>query len=55
MTDYSDLKTLIETGFDNRADYGPNNIPADLKSAIDETLDLLDDGQLRVADKSTGE
>ncbi len=55
MTDYSDLKRLIESGFENRADYGPNNMPADLKSAIDKTLDLLDAGQLRVADKSTGD
>ncbi|MCP3674034.1 MAG: 2,3,4,5-tetrahydropyridine-2,6-dicarboxylate N-succinyltransferase [Gammaproteobacteria bacterium] len=55
MTDYSDLKTLIESGFENCADYGPNNMPADLKSAIDKTLDLLDDGQLRVADKSSGD
>jgi len=55
MTDYSNLKALIESGFENRADYGPNNMPTDLKSAIDQTLNLLDEGQLRVADKSTGD
>jgi len=51
MKNYSDLEQLIETGFDNRAAYSPDNMPEDLKNAIDDTMNLLDNGQLRVAEK----
>ena len=54
MTSYSDLKRCIETGFDNRAAYSPATMPNDLKTAIDDTLNLLDNGILRVAEKQEG-
>jgi len=54
MTSYSDLKHCIETGFDNREAYSPATMPNDLKSAIDDTLNLLDNGILRVAEKQEG-
>ncbi|RLA04391.1 MAG: 2,3,4,5-tetrahydropyridine-2,6-dicarboxylate N-succinyltransferase [Gammaproteobacteria bacterium] len=51
MTNYSDLEQTIEAGFEQRAAYTPNTMPADLKAAIDQTMDLLDNGTLRVAEK----
>ncbi len=51
MKQLEQLKQLIDTGFDNRANYNPDNMPQDLKSAIDESLGLLDSGELRVAEK----
>jgi len=51
MTNYSDLENIIEQGFDNRAAYTPDNMPTELKSAIDATMNLLDNGELRVAEK----
>ncbi len=49
----SDLKSVIETAWSNRA-----NISADTKGpvreAVDDALDGLDDGRLRIADKIDG-
>lgn len=55
MNNYADLQSIIEAGFDNRAAYGPDNMPAELKVAIDETMNLLDTGQLRVAQKQSAD
>ncbi len=51
MTTHADLKLAIEAGFENRAQYTPDTIPAELKEAIFETIHLLDTGELRVAEK----
>ncbi len=50
----SALQTLIETAFEKRADLNPAAPPAGLRSAINEVLDGLDRGQLRVAEKING-
>jgi len=54
MNTHEDLKTLIEVEFENRASYNPANMPAELKVAIDESLNLLDSGKMRVAEKIDG-
>jgi 2,3,4,5-tetrahydropyridine-2,6-dicarboxylate N-succinyltransferase len=46
---------IIEAAFEKRADYNPKNAPADIKQAVAETLDQLDAGTLRVAEKINGE
>lgn len=48
------LQTFIETAFENRAQITPTNVDAKTKSAILETIDLLDNGKLRIAEKQNG-
>ena len=50
----SPLQTLIEDAFENRATLSAAAAPAGLRPAIDEVLDGLDAGQLRVAEKIDG-
>jgi len=49
----SELQQIIETAFEDRAKLTPQNTPITVKEAIYETIELLDSGQLRVAEKST--
>lgn len=49
------LQTTIETAFDNRANFGINDCPADVRSAVEEVLAALDNGSLRVAEKIKGD
>lgn len=51
----NELKTIIEEAFDRRADITPRNVDASLKEAIAQVLNMLDDGKLRVAEKSNDE
>ena len=49
-----DLKTLentIETTFENRQGLQPSDCPEPIRTAINETLTLLDQGKIRVAEK----
>jgi len=48
------LKTLIETAFEARAEINPRSVTRELKVALDEVLDLLDSGKVRVAEKQDG-
>ncbi len=45
------LKDIIEAAFENRNALNPS---PDLKAAVDEVIDLLDRGQVRVAEKING-
>lgn len=49
------LQTLIEGAFEDRASFSPDNAPADVKQAVAQVLDGLDEGSLRVAQKIDGE
>ena len=51
----SDLQSIIENAFENRADISPTSVDSDVKAAIQEALSLLDNGQARVAEKKDGE
>ena len=49
------LQALIDSAFEERATLSPANAPATLRAAMNEVLDGLDAGQLRVAEKINGE
>jgi 2,3,4,5-tetrahydropyridine-2-carboxylate N-succinyltransferase len=46
------LRTLIESHWDRRAEFGAKNAPRELTNALDEALELLDSGAARVAEPS---
>ena len=52
--DHPALKTIIEAAFEERAEINPRNVSRELKVALDEALDLLDSGRVRVAEKQDG-
>ena len=54
MTDTDKLKSLIETAFERRAELTPGNLTAELRSAIDDCIELLDSGRARVAEPKGG-
>lgn len=45
------LKNIIETAFEERAQLNPQNTPEALRSAITQVIELLDKGEIRVAEK----
>lgn len=49
------LQKIIETHFAQRDQLRAGNIPEELQQAISATIDLLDSGQLRIAEKKSGE
>ncbi|AOX99399.1 2,3,4,5-tetrahydropyridine-2,6-dicarboxylate N-succinyltransferase [Jeongeupia sp. USM3] len=51
----SNLQSVIETAFENRADINPGSASAELRDAINEVINALDKGQLRVAEKIGGQ
>jgi len=51
----SDLKNLIETAFEQRADITPKTVTAEVKQAVEQVLSMLDNGSARVAEKIAGE
>ncbi len=51
----SDLQNIIEAAFERRAEITPRNVETTVKDAVRETLDQLDRGALRVAEKHNGE
>ncbi|HEY5789742.1 MAG TPA: 2,3,4,5-tetrahydropyridine-2,6-dicarboxylate N-succinyltransferase [Gammaproteobacteria bacterium] len=48
----SDLQNTIEAAFERRAEITPHNVDAQTREAVLETIDLLDRGAVRVAEKS---
>jgi len=49
------LQNTIENAFINRDQYSPKNTPTEIHDAIAQTIDLLNTGKLRVAEKINGE
>ncbi|WP_296405722.1 2,3,4,5-tetrahydropyridine-2,6-dicarboxylate N-succinyltransferase [Psychrobacter sp.] len=49
------LEQIIEQAFEKRADYSPSSMPQDIKDAVNNVLEQLDNGSLRVAEKKDGE
>lgn len=49
------LKTIIENAFDQRGQLSTKNLPTEIKQAIIETVELLDNGQLRVCSKENNQ
>jgi len=51
----SDLQNIIEEAFEHRADISPRSVDTHVKEAVLETLNLLDNGTMRVAEKKDGD
>lgn len=51
----SDLQSIIETAFDQRDTISPTSVAPEIKEAILESINLLDSGKARVAEKIEGE
>ncbi len=49
------LQTIIEAAFENRSSINPSNATAEVKEAVIDTIDQLDRGIVRVAEKIDGE
>jgi 2,3,4,5-tetrahydropyridine-2-carboxylate N-succinyltransferase len=49
------LDTVINEAWEHRADFNPSNAPQPLRAAVDEVIDRLDAGELRVAEKRDGD
>ncbi len=55
MTSIAQLQTLIDAAWEDRAQLSPKQHPAELKSAVEEIIEQLDAGTLRVASKDSGQ
>ncbi|MFT3804087.1 MAG: 2,3,4,5-tetrahydropyridine-2,6-dicarboxylate N-succinyltransferase [Burkholderiaceae bacterium] len=51
----SNLQNVLERAWENRAEFSPQSVPAEVRQAVDEALALLDSGKARVAEKIDGE
>lgn len=51
----SDLKNIIETAFEQRADINPRSVDTHVKEAVLAALNQLDSGEMRVAEKVDGQ
>lgn len=49
------VQQIIEAAFEHRADINPRNVDAKLKDAIQTVIAQLDNGTLRVAEKTAGQ
>jgi 2,3,4,5-tetrahydropyridine-2-carboxylate N-succinyltransferase len=45
----------VNAAFELRTEFSPKNTPADVRTAVDHAIDLLDRGQARVAEKRDGQ
>jgi 2,3,4,5-tetrahydropyridine-2-carboxylate N-succinyltransferase len=50
-----ELQTIIDEAFERRAGITPRNVDAKLKDSVAQVVDMLDKGQLRVAEKIDGD
>ena len=49
------LQNTIEQAWENRNTLSPGNAPADVRTAVNDTIAMLDAGTLRVAEKRNGQ
>ena len=49
MNSHDDLRSAIDDAYETRAQLNPRNTPSALRAAIEEAIELLNAGQLRVA------
>jgi 2,3,4,5-tetrahydropyridine-2-carboxylate N-succinyltransferase len=54
MADIAKLRPVVEAAFERRAELTPKNLPPDLAAAIDDCIELLDSGAVRVAEPKDG-
>ena len=48
----ADLKRVIDEAFEHRGELGPGRVDAQVRRAVEETMTLLDRGEIRVAEPS---
>ncbi|WP_027157048.1 2,3,4,5-tetrahydropyridine-2,6-dicarboxylate N-succinyltransferase [Methylobacter luteus] len=51
----SQLEKIINDAFEQRAEITPASVSAEIRDAVEETINLLDSGTLRVAEKIDGD
>ena len=51
----TELQAIIEAAFERREDITPTNADQEIRDAVAKTLEMLDKGELRVAEKVAGE
>ena len=51
----SDLQYLIEDAYHNRNEFTSDNTPDKIRKAVHQTIELLDRGEIRIAEKLNGE
>ncbi len=51
----SNLEKIINDAFENRADITPSTVSAEIRSAVEDAINMLDAGTARVAEKTSGE
>ena len=51
----SNLETIINDAFENRAEISPSTVSTEVRNAVAEALNMLDKGQARVAEKKDGD
>ena len=49
------LQTLIDAAWEERANFSPKSAPADVRQAVGDVLEQLNQGSLRVAQKDSGQ
>jgi len=49
------LEKIINEAFENRADFDSKTVSAEIRSAVEKSLNLLDSGEARVAEKKDGD
>jgi len=49
------LEKIINEAFENRADFDSKTVSAEIRSAVEKSLQLLDSGEARVAEKKEGD
>jgi 2,3,4,5-tetrahydropyridine-2-carboxylate N-succinyltransferase len=54
MNDLKNLQSAIDAAFEFRAEITPKNIPTGLESVLEECIQLLDSGKVRVAEQKDG-
>jgi 2,3,4,5-tetrahydropyridine-2,6-dicarboxylate N-succinyltransferase len=54
LNSHEEVRSTIDAAYEARAQLNPRNAPAALRAAIEKAIDLLNDGQLRVAQPEEG-
>lgn len=49
------LEKIVNEAFENRADFDSKTVSAEIRSAVEKSLQLLDSGEARVAEKKDGD
>jgi 2,3,4,5-tetrahydropyridine-2-carboxylate N-succinyltransferase len=55
VTDLTTLAATIDEAFEKRADFNAKSAPANVRHAVEESIELLDSGKARVAEKKDGQ